>query len=315
MKAAKNFLIFVVMFGLLSLAISWSVLVTVTSASSLSHIFSGAGVYEYTAGQARATIQSSDAVPEQYREVVNTAIQNAITAERLEAITEPLLVDIVGWIEQPPGTPPPKLVINIAPIKQEIVRSLQAADISAVEKLALVSQVGKLLPDQLDLAEAQNLTKTTTSTLPESATDMTTQAQISPVVTALSQVKSGVAAAKIMLVIGLVLTLGGLIVLVWVSRRDGRAMLRRPAKACLIVATLLAVLCLGASVLPSAGSLASASSPMQFIESAIAPFLQEVGLTMRWTVGLIGAVGFALFGISFALPKASSLPSSSTLTR
>lgn len=303
MKAAKNFLMFVVMFGLLTLAVSWSVLMTITSASSLSHIFSGAGVYEYTAGQARATIQSSGAVPEQYRGVVNTAIEGAITADRLEAITQPLLVDIVGWIEQPAGTPPPKLVINISSIKQEIVRSLQSAEITAVEKLALVSQVGKLLPDQLDLTEAQALATTAANALPDSEANTVAQPQTSPIDATLSQVKSGVAAARIMLLIGLGLTIGGLIALVWISRRDGRAMLRRPAKACLIVAVLLAVFCLIVSLLPSTGSLASASSPMQFVESAIVPFLREVGLIMSWTVVLIGVVGVALFGISFALPK------------
>jgi len=306
MKAAKNFLMFVVMSGLLTLAVSWSVLVTITSASSLSHIFSGAGVYEYTAGQARATIQSSDAVPEQYRGVVNAAIEGAITAERLETITQPLLVDVVSWIEQPAGTPPPKLVINISSIKQEIVRSLQSAEITAIEKLALVSQVGKLLPDQLDLTEAQALAGTTTGTLSGSDANAVVQPETSPIDTALSQIKSGVVAARIMLLIGLGLTIGGLIMLVWISRRDGRAMLRRPAKACLIVAVLLAVFCLIVSLLPSTGSLASASIPMQFVESAIAPFLREVGLIMRWTVVLIGAVGIALYGISFALPKVAA---------
>lgn len=306
MKAAKNFLMFVVISGLLTLAVSWSVLVTITSASSLSHIFSGAGVYEYTAGQARATIQSSGAVPEQYQAVVNAAIEGAITADRLEAITQPLLVDVVSWIEQPAGTPPPKLVINISPIKQEIVRSLQTAELSAVEKLALVSQVGKLLPDQLDLSEAQALASNSTSALSGSEADVAAQPETSPIDAALVQIKSGVVAARIMLLIGLGLTIGGVIVLAWISRRDGRAMLQRPAKACLIVAALLAIFCLVVSLLPGTNSLASASSPMQFIESAIAPSLREVGLTMRWTVVLIGVVGIALYGISFALPKVAS---------
>lgn len=303
MKVAKKFLMLVVMSGLLTLAISWSVLVTITSASSLSHIFSGAGVYEYTAEQARSAMQSSGAVPEQYRGVVNTAIAGAITAERLEAITQPLLVDIVSWIEQPAGTPAPKLVINISSIKQEIVRSLQSADITPVEKLALVSQVGKLLPDQLDLAEAQALAGTTTGTLPGAEVSNPSEPQASPLNTVLSQVKSGVVAARIMLLIGLGLTIGGLVLLIWISQRDGRAMLRRPAKVCLIVATLLALFCLIVSFLPTAASLSASSSPIQFIESAATPFVREVGLTMRWTVVLIGVVGIALYGISFALPK------------
>lgn len=310
MKAFKTFLLSLVAFGLCIVILSWSILSTITTASNLNNIFKSSGLYEYSAARSKETVISAQAVPEQYRQVVIQAINQAITASQLEAVTKPLLVDIVGWLDQPAGTPPPKLIVNIAPIKSEIIKSLSAADISQIERAALTAQVGKLVPDQLNLDEAQGLAGAVTSAAVSGSDEAPATEQTSVIDSGLIQVKSAVIASRFMVGVGLVLVIIGLFALIFLSRRDGRAVLRRPAWSCIIAAILMGLFTVVTFLLPAGAPLSAQSSPMTAI---IAPSLREIGLTMRWYVLITVLVGLALYGFSYLFARQPSVSDRSAL--
>ncbi len=297
MKALKRILTTFLALTITSLIAVWSVLAIVGSATAINKLIVASGGYETAATQTRTAMLSSANIPEQYRAIITQAFENSITAQQMEAIVQPLLVDIVGWLDQPAGTPAPQLVVNLSPLKQQLEAELAQAQISEIEKTALVAQVGKQIPDQLNLAQAQGLAT-------QQGAEALTAPQASEAVTALETFKGVYAALQAFSIVGMGIMLVMLAGVITISRRDGRAMLRRPAWA-FISAGLLAT----AAWIVSRVLQADQAQPTLVIAMSVA---REISGIVVWYSLASIVFGSALYGLSFllkpSLPTASAAP-------
>ena len=290
MKALKRLLTTLLSLTITSLIAVWSILAIVGSATAINKLVVASGGYETAATQTRTAMLSSANIPEQYRSIITQAFENSITAQQMETIVQPLLVDIVGWLDQPAGTPAPQLVVNLSPLKQQLETELAQAQISEIEKTALVAQVGKQIPDQLDLAQAQGL-----------ATQQGVEAQATPqaseAVTALGTFKGVYAALQTFSLVGLAVMLALLAGVIVLSRRDGRAMLRRPAWAFISAGLLATIIWIVSRVVQ-----VDQAQPTLVIALSVA---REISGIVVWYSLASIVFGAALYGLSFLLRSAA----------
>jgi hypothetical protein len=228
MKFLKRSLVVILSLLLTSLITAWSILAIVGSATAINQLIVAGNLYEMMATQTRMAMLSSANLPDQYREVITQAFEKSMTAQQVETIMKPLLVDIVGWLDQPDDTPPPQLIINLAPLKTSLASELTQSQISEIEKTALVAQIGKQIPDQIDIDQVQGIASQQRAQTPEAAAESVSQAT-----TALKAVKSGLRILKAFAFYGLLAFIALLVWLIFLGRKDGRAMLRRPAWICI----------------------------------------------------------------------------------
>lgn len=218
----KRFLTAALALLLTSLIAVWSTLAILGSATAMSQLIMAGGGYEAIAVQTRTAMLSSVNIPDQYRDTITQVFEKSLTAQQVEVIMQPLLVDVVGWLDQPAGTPAPQLVVNLSSLKTSLETELTQAQLSEVEKTALVAQVGKQIPDQLDIAQAQGLAS-------QQGVEASTTAPSTQATAVLESFKFWYGVLQIFALIGSGVLLSLIALLLFISRKDGRAMLRRPA--------------------------------------------------------------------------------------
>jgi len=249
MKFLKRSLVVILSLLLTSLIAAWSILAIVGSATAINQLIVAGNLYEMMATQTRTAMLSSANLPDQYREVITQAFEKSMTAQQVEIIMKPLLVDIVGWLDQPDDTPPPQLIINLAPLKTSLASELTQSQISEIEKTALVAQIGKQIPDQIDITQVQGLASQRQVQTPEATTESASQATVM-----LKAIKSGLHVLKAFALYGFLVFIALLAWLIYLGRKDGRAMLRRPAWICIsagLLTTLIWVVSNGVPINPS----------------------------------------------------------------
>lgn len=295
MKFLKRSLVVILSLLLTSLIAAWSILAIVGSATAINQLIVAGNLYEMMATQTRTAMLSSANLPDQYREVITQAFEKSMTAQQVEIIMKPLLVDIVGWLDQPDDTPPPQLIINLAPLKTSLASELTQSQISEIEKTALVAQIGKQIPDQIDIDQVQGLASQQRAQTPEAAAESASQTT-----TTLKAVKSGLRILKVFALYGLLAFIALLVWLIFLGRKDGRAMLRRPAWICIsagLLATLIWVVSNGVPINPSQPELAIGLRVIRSISSIV----------VWYSLGSL-LFGAGLYGLSYII-KSSTVAS------
>lgn len=275
------------------LMIIWSLLAIVGSATSVNQLIVASGGYETAATQIRTAMVSGANIPDQYEAVITQAFEKSITARQIETIVQPLIVDIVGWLDQPKDTPAPKLIVNLSPLKQQLASELSQAQVTEVEKMALVAQVAKQIPDQVDLAQAQSLVSQQGA---EGSPEAAAQSGA-----ALIALKSAYSMLQMLASIGLVLAVVLLAIVIFLARKDGRAMLRRPAWVFIIAGFLVAIVWVALRVI-------HVDQSQQSFVMAIAAARKASDVIIWYSLASI-IVGAAFYGLSFLLKKTDLAPS------
>lgn len=291
MKVLKRLLTALLSLVIAGLIAAWSLLAIVGSATAINQLIVASGGYQTAATQTRTAILSSANIPEQYRPVIIQAFENSITAQQMETIVQPLLVDIVGWLDQPNGTPAPQLVVNLSPLKQQLVTELSQSQVSEIEKTALVAQVGKQLPDQLDLAQAQGLAA-------QQGVSAEGSAPTSEATAALVTLKSAYSTLQLVATVGLGVLLVLLALVIFLGRKDGRAMLRRPAWAFISAGLLATVIWVVARVL-------QVDQSQQALVVGVSVAREVSGLVVWYSLVSV-LLGAALYGLSFLIKQSAA---------
>lgn len=295
MKIVKRLLATLVSLLIASLIAAWSTLAIIGSATAINQLIVASKGYEVVATQTRTAALSSANIPEQYQATITQAFEKSITEQQIEKIVQPLLVDVVGWLDQPAGTPAPQLVLNLSPLKLQLEAELQQAELTEIEKTALVAQVAKQIPDQIDLAQAQGLAGG------QGATTQTPTSASVPEATLVS-VKSAYTILQQFALIGLGVLLVLLALMIYLSRKDGRAMLRRPAWSFISAGLLMTLIWLVSRVLP-------VDQSQQTFVIAMSVAREVTGIVVWYSAASL-LVGAALYGLSFLLKAPIAVTSS-----
>jgi hypothetical protein len=301
MKFLKRSLVVILSLLLTSLITAWSILAIVGSATAINQLIVAGNLYEMMATQTRTAMLSSANLPDQYREVMTQAFEKSMTAQQVETIMKPLLVDIVGWLDQPDDTPPPQLIINLAPLKTSLASELAQSQTSEIEKTALVAQIGKQIPDQVDVNQVQGLASQQRAQTPEAATESASQAT-----TTLKAIKSGLHILKVFALYGLLAFIALLVWLIFLGRKDGRAMLRRPAWICIsagLLTTLIWVVSNGVPINPLQPELTIGLRVIRSISSIVVWY--SLG-SLLFGAGLYG-LSYIVKSSTVALPPANPI--------
>ncbi|MBP9827047.1 hypothetical protein KBC99_01040 [Candidatus Saccharibacteria bacterium] len=209
--------------GLLSLALTtliglWSLTTIFSSSAGLNQIISQSGVYTLFAQQAIQSLSSAQSLPANYQTIFTASLQKTVTQQRVESAFAPILVDIVSWLNQPDTTPPPVLILNLSELKSAFIADVKTSSLKPAELSQVEAQVSQAIPTQLDITQVNQLFGT-----PSTATPTL------DIMSSLKQFKTYLNLARIvsfwLTILAILLT----VVIVWLSRYDGRLILRRPA--------------------------------------------------------------------------------------
>lgn len=291
---------------LTSLIVAWSAVTVLSSATTINGILQQAQIYEFAALQTQQSISQTAAIPAQYQPIFQQSVKSALTAARLEEIFQPLLVDIVTWLNQPAGTAAPHLVVNITPVKAALVASMQQSSLSATDKSVAIAQVNQQLPDQFDLAQAQGLSvgssgqlNTTTSGTSPTTTYSDSQ---NPIEQSLTAFKTTYSSLKTFTIFGTLALLLMTAVLVLLTRAQGRTMLRRPAWVFLNAGILTLVIWALVIFVAPKGPIDMTNISQSSMKIAGVLAREAMGV-MAW-YGLVSLlIGGVLYGLSFFIRK------------
>lgn len=186
-------------------------------------------------------------------------------------------------------------MLNLSPLKLQLEAELQQAEITEIEKTALVAQVAKQIPDQIDLAQAQGLAGG------QGAATQTPTSPSAPEATLVS-VKSAYTVLQQFALIGLGVLLVLLALMIYLSRKDGRAMLRRPAWSFISAGLLMTLIWLISRVLP-------VDQSQQTLVIAMSVAREVTGIVVWYSAASL-LVGAALYGLSFLLKAPIAVTSS-----
>lgn len=294
MKMTKRLVATALSILLTVLLVAWSVLAIFSSATTINQLIVASGSYELIATQTRTAMSSSATIPEQYRAAIAPAFEKSLTGKQVETIIKPLLVDIVGWLNQPTNTPAPQLVVSLDPFKSSLEAELAQGQLSEIEKAALVAQVSKQIPDQLDLTQMQNMASQQGVEAPGATVESTKQ-----VTAVLQMVKVGFNVCQAFAFYGLLLLIVLLALLIYLGRQDGRAMLRRPAWVFISAGIVVSLTWLVAYGVPL-----NQTQPELTIIIKIARGI--VAVVVWYGLGSL-LFGIGLYGLSFLIKKTNTI--------
>jgi hypothetical protein len=294
-----------------SLIVVWSGLSIVSSATAVNALLASAGAYEQAAvfvSSSMSSMLSNADVPKEYRDTIGQVFEKTITPAQVEVVFQPLLVDIISWMDQPKGTPQPQLVLNLAPVKARLEEEFKKTNLSEIEQTVIISQVAKQMPDQLDLGNMKSLPDSNPSvesgqvpltgvesfdTLLGPSQDNSQEAPSSEAI--LNNIKDIYtwlrAAANVGT--GIMLMLFGL--LVWLGRKDGRKMFTRPAWIFFSAGIITALFWLFAQLYHPDDS--------QIALSTIMNVAREIVSVSIWYGAAALATGAVLYGLSLVIKK------------
>lgn len=309
MKLLTRFLTFVMSLLLSSLIIAWSTLAVLGSATTVNGILVRTKVYDLAAIQARASVKDLPTVPEQYKPIFAKALDSALTTDTMEQVFQPLLVDVISWLNQPGDTPPPTLIVSLTPIRTAVLDSIRQAGLSPLELTVIEAQINQKFPNQLDVTQVGTLGSGGLATTSQVTPSPTPQAA-NPYTDRLVQAKNSYENIRIFANYGLIALALLTIALILLSRYQGRAMLRRPAWV-FINAGVLTLVCWAIVLFVSRSASTASVDPAQGMASATT----LASLLAREVMGIVVWYGLAslltggvLYGLSFFIHKAQSLP-------
>lgn len=302
-----------------SLIIIWSGLSIVSSATAVNSLLASAGVYEQAAVSVRSSMTPTTDVPEGYRTTVSQVFERTITPAQVEVIVQPLLVDVIGWLDQPTETPPPQLVLNLGPVKTRLVDEFSKTSLTEIEKTAIISQVAKQIPDQMDLSKISAMSSSSklseTSPVPLTGVETldnalgpsnsSSQTSSPDPSTVLKSAKSFYTAAQTAARLGVVIMIGLFALLVWLGRKDGRKMFTRPAWIFFSAGFFTAFFWLIAQFYRPNAEQQSLSTIMNVV--------REIMSVSIWYGAVALAIGAVLYGLSFIIKKPPPLPNGGSI--
>ncbi len=276
------------------------------SATTLSNLLAKTQAYELVATQTRSFIAQSSAIPAQYQAAFTQALASSITADQIKTVLDPLLVDLVSWLNQPQATPAPQLVVSIVSVKQAFASSLQAAKLSPSELAVAQAQINQQLPDQLDLAKLQSIGMTGGGQLTGQAIEgaaPSPQPGVNSFQRSLMNFKQTYQALKTFSVVGLMVLATLTALLIYLSRREGRAMLRRPAWVFIwagVMTVVLYVLTRFVGNAPADMTSTNASQGAMLIAGVFAREAMNIVIVYGLLSLLVGGI---LYGLSFFIRR------------
>lgn len=333
----KRFLQLLLTTGLTVLLSTMALLQIVGSGIALNQMVKDTGFYGMGATQIGDSLKSSSKVPVAYQTQFSAAIDKALTAEEVEAIVKPALVDIATWLVASGETEVPNVILNIKPAKDKLILEMKSTSISPAELITLQNELSTQIPDQITLSSLGSLTgggdsdsnampsgngasmgaiptlapgpgaSTPTPSATSSSSNETEQ-QTDQVVATLKQVKQIVSLVSLAYWISIAVVVVSLGSLLWFGRADGRKWLRRPGYAAIVSSGLFVILALAIPFLMPAkdSMMTSTSSPSVIVPLVANTFLQAALLPSA----LVFLIGLALvFGAFFIRPKTSSMAS------
>ncbi len=299
MKLLTRFLTFVLSLLLSGLIIAWSTLTVLGSATTVNGILMRTKVYDLAAEQTRTSLQNQPNIPAQDKTVFATALNNALTAETMQAVIQPLLVDMIGWLNQPGETPPPRLVVNLSPVRSALVTSVQKLGLSPVELLVVEAQINQQLPDQLDIAQAASIGSGGALAISPSPAPVAPENQY---MASLRQIKAVYTSTRTFAYFGLAALVLLTILVVFLSRHEGRGMMRRPAWVFLNAGILVSVLWIAVQYFTRDASLGSVQGAQAASTVGLLLAREVVAITIWYGLASIVAGG-VLYGLSFFIHK------------
>lgn len=296
------------------------------SGITLNQIVRDTGFYTMSAQQIGSSLKASSRVPVEYQLQFNAAIDKALTAEQVEEIIKPALVDVADWMNTPAGTAVPNIILIIKPAKDALIAEMQNSGLSAAETEVLRQSLSTQIPDQIQLSSLASLTGTATpaptiggeegmgmgTALPapgaaaSPAPTNTADPQTNQIYDRLNQLKQAAVLAgmtRLAAIVIAILCLGGLL---WFGRADGRKWLRRPGWSAISSSVLFVSLAIGAPyIMPALLSILPGDpSATEIISMLVVVFFQAALLP----AALIFMIGLALIlGAFFIRPKTSSM--------
>lgn len=306
MKILTRLMTFVMSLLLTSLIVAWAAVTVLSSATTINGILARSKIYDLAAVQTRQSISQTSTIPAQYKTVFEEGVQSALTSARLEEIFQPLLVDIITWLNQPASTPAPRLVVNISPVKMALIDYMQKSNLTAAEKVVAVAQVNQQLPDQFDITQAQN------SSLLSGETN--TSQSVNPVEQQFMSFKTTYNGLKTFALYGTLALILLTAALIFLTRKQGRTMLRKPAwvflNAGIFTLIIWAIVVFGA---PKGNiDFSDAAKSSMLLAGILAR--EAMGIMVWYGLGSL-VFGGVLYGLSFFIHKqgvvgAPAMPSS-----
>lgn len=308
MKIIKKLLLSLLALLLSVIVLMWSANTLFGSATTLNTVARNSGAYEIIARQWRTLLGDTSKVPDSYQKALQTAVESSLTGEQVEAMFQPLLVDVISWLNQPESVPPPPLVLVIQPAKVALLAKLKDSGLAAAELAVAQAQLTQQIPDQLELTKVTEVTGTPTNSsfegTPEAGQEKSkNEGMGSPLgsdpIPTLKALKSGyrtTQTATLWATLAIVLLT---ILLIWLSRHDGRAMLRRPAWQFLIAGGFTII---GWAILTLFFKPAAMTDDIQTMGPQVAIGVLREVYSIALVYGLIVfVIGLVLYGLSFLI--------------
>lgn len=128
MNFLRKFILLALSLCLVSLACSLAVVQTLGSSAKINTFIRQAGLYDNAKKVFIDQFDRSLNLPaDTDKAKLKTIVDKAISPSDIEKSVEPVLVDVVTWLNAGPDAPAPKLVINLGQLREKLTASVESA--------------------------------------------------------------------------------------------------------------------------------------------------------------------------------------------